>query len=190
MFFANQNATPSTGLQTTSGLPDVTTSSGDIVTSDPTGGQDFLALLLSVQSIKLNDSFFTSKAFTTLQDFNRPIPPDTNPGRTNPFAPIGQDSSSISTQVSTSGPSAITSTSATLNGTLSAGGAGNTRWFEYGTTSDLGTMTAPKDQATAGAFAESLTGLTPNTTYFVKASASIGSMTISGNVVTFKTAAK
>ena len=84
MFFANQNATPSTGLQTTSGLPDVTTSSGDIVTSDPTGGQDFLALLLSVQSIKLNDSFFTSKAFTTLQDFNRPIPPDTNPGRTAP----------------------------------------------------------------------------------------------------------
>ena len=151
-------------------------------------GQDFLALLLGVQSIKLDDSLFSSKAFGVLQDFNRPIPADTNPGRANPFAPIGQDGLVISTQISTSNPSAIAATSVTFNGTLTVSDPSVTRWFEYGTSPTLGTMTAPRQQASAGAFAESVNGLTANTTYYFQASASINGTTVSGKVLTFKTA--
>ena len=152
--------------------------------------QDFLALLLGVQSIKLDDSLFTNKAFTVLQDFNRPIPADTNPGRANPFAPIGQDGVIIDTQISTSNPSAISSTSVTLNGTLTLSDPSVTRWFEYGTTPSLGTMTGPHQQPTAGAFAESINGLTPDTTYYFEASASVNGSTVSGKVLSFKTTSK
>ena len=189
-FFGSKTATPA--LQTTSGLGVGTTTTPSATTSAASSavGGDFLSLLLNIQSIKLDDSVLSSKAFTVLQDFNRPIPPDANPGRTNPFAPIGVDSGAISTQVSTSSPSSITGTTSTLNGTLSIGGPAVDRWFEYGTTSALGTMTGPKTQQNPGAFTETISGLSPNTTYFVKASASVNGVTIAGNMVTWKTAQK
>ena len=78
-------------------------------------------------------------------------------------------------------------TSAVLNGTLSISGAGVTRWFEYGTTDALGTKTTETPQATAGIYSESITGLSPDTKYFVKAVASISGQTISGNLVSWQT---
>jgi hypothetical protein len=188
MFF-NKKPAATGGLATTSGsVQTVPAASSSTPVIDPSVGQDFLALLLSVQSIRLDDSIFKSKEFAVLQDFNRPIPPDQNPGRVNPFAPLGADGAASIIQISTSNPSSITANASTLNGTLAAADQGSTRWFEYGTTPSLGTMTPPKMQTTPGAFAEPVTGLSPNTTYFVKASALIGGKTVSGNVVTWKTA--
>ena len=191
--FLSGPSAPTSTLSTTAGVGSTASGTTTAGTSagtsvDTTVGQDFLALLLSVQSIKLDDSIFQSQAFNVLQDFNRPIPPDTDPGRTDPFAPIGADGSSVSYAVSTSNPSSITPTTSTLNGALSSADAGTTRWFEYGLTQNLGTMTPPKSQTTPGAFAESIAGLTPNTTYYVRASALLGGATVSGNIVTWKTA--
>ena len=186
MFFGGSKpAAPA--LKTTSGVG-ATAPASAAPTESVSVGQDFLTLLLNIESIKLDDSIFTNKEFTILQDFNRPIPPDTNPGRPNPFAPVGLDGVAVSTQIATSNPSSITSTSSILNSTLTASGAGITRWFQYGTSQNLGLMTTPKTQATPGAFAEPITGLTANTTYYVKAGASIGGITVLGNMVTWKTA--
>ncbi len=190
--FFKKKADTNTGaaLQTTAGLG-ATAASGTAnsgATVGPSVGQDFLGLLLNVESIKLDDSIFTSKAFTILQDFNRPIPEDHDPGRQNPFAPIGSDTTSVATQVSTSNPSSITTTTTTLNGSITVGGSSVTRWFEYGTSSLFGSTTPQKTQDVAGAFAEPIDKLLPNTIYFARADASIAGTTIAGNVITWKTA--
>jgi hypothetical protein len=54
-------------------------------------GADFLTLLLSVKNIKLEDSIFSDKAFMNLKDSSIVLIPDGTEGRTNPFAPLGQD---------------------------------------------------------------------------------------------------
>lgn len=53
--------------------------------------QDFLALLLNVKSITLQDSIFSDPAFISLKDSSIELVPDGNEGRPNPFAPIGSD---------------------------------------------------------------------------------------------------
>ncbi len=186
MFFGKTEKAPA--LKTTANTTAPATTRG--TTANTSVGADFLALLTSIQTIHLDDSIFSSKAFLVLQDFNRPIPADTNPGRPNPFAPIGADSAVVSNQVSTSSPSSITGTMTILNGTLSVGGAATSRWFEYGTTTALGTMTAPKTQQNPGAFAETIDKLIPNTTYYAKAGATIDGVIVGGNIVTWKTAVK
>ncbi len=186
MFFGKKQSTPALKTTTPAGIPASSTKS----TGNSTVGADFLALLTSIQTIELDDSIFSSKAFLVLQDFNRPIPEDTNPGRPNPFAPIGADSAIVSSQVSTSNPSSITGTMTILNGTLAVGGQSTSRWFEYGTTTALGTMTAPKTQQNPGAFAETIDKLIPNTTYYAKAGATINGVVVGGNIVTWKTAQK
>ncbi len=194
IFFSGKAAAPTAALQTTAGVGAGTSGAPQVATTsaasagDTSVGQDFLTTLLSVESITLDDSIFKNKGFALLQDFNRPIPPDDNPGRPNPFAPIGVDGAAGTAQVSTSNPSSITSTSSTLNGTLVASDPNATRWFEYGTTSSFGQMTAPKTQTIPGAFAEAVTGLLSNTTYYVRADASVGGSTIIGNTLTWRTA--
>ena len=197
MYFGSATPKITGGLQTTAGAGAGTTATPKIATPNPvttadagTIGTDFLNTLLSIESISLDDTLFTSKAFTVLQDFNRPIPADQNPGRINPFAPIGTDGVASTVAVTTSIPSSVNGTSATLNGTLLAGDSTTTRWFEYGPTSALGAMTKPKPQTTQGAFTEVITKLLPNTTYYVRADALVGGVTVLGNVLTWKTAVK
>jgi hypothetical protein len=55
------------------------------------GGQDFLTLLLSVRSIRLDTGIFADPAFQSLYDSTIVLLPDTTKGRPNPFAPIGID---------------------------------------------------------------------------------------------------
>ncbi len=181
--FFKKDAPSLGGLVTTSGQ-----GVGQTARAIDAPGKDFINILLNIRTLKLDDAIFSNTAFTSLQDFSRPIPPDTDPGRPNPFAPLGADSAGTSTQVSTSNPSSVTQSASTLNGTLTLGGPTVTRWFEYGTTSALGTVTEAKPQVNPGAFAETITGLLPNTTYYVKAVASIGGQTVAGNLVTWKTA--
>ncbi len=194
IFFGKKAAPAAGGLQTTSGTGAGTSGAPKIGTASPASagdtsiGQDLLTTLLSIESITLDDSIFKNKGFALLQDFNRPIPTDDNPGRPNPFAPIGADGTAGAAVVATSNPSSITPTSSTLNGTLVAGDPSATRWFEYGTTSSFGMMTTPKTQVNPGAFAETVDKLLPNTIYYVRADASVGGTTILGNVLTWKTA--
>jgi hypothetical protein len=194
--FFSSKSTSTGALQTTAGVG--TPTAGGAVTASADGsvsgdalGHDFLVLLLSVRSIHIDSSLFKDKAFLVLQDFNRKIPPDTDPGRVNPFAPIGTDGGSGAVtvaKVTTSNPSSIKQTGAAFNGTLETADTNTTRWFDYGTTTFLGTMTPPKTQLTPGAFTETVTGLLPNTTYYVQSSALVGGVTIHGNTVTWKTA--
>jgi hypothetical protein len=72
-------------------LPD--TGSG----ANPTPGatpvaQDFLNLLMSVKTITLNDSIFSTPAFISLHDSSITLTPNpADQGRLNPFAPLGTD---------------------------------------------------------------------------------------------------
>ena len=49
--------------------------------------QDILAVLSSLNTIRLDNSIFTDPVFTSLSDFGVTIPPE-NVGRRNPFAPL------------------------------------------------------------------------------------------------------
>ena len=70
-----------------------TTSPSVTATADQTTqiGADFLATLLSVKSISLDDSIFTDSAFASLHDSSIVLTPDQTEGRPNPFLPIGTD---------------------------------------------------------------------------------------------------
>jgi len=57
----------------------------------PSVAKDFLTLLLSVKSIKLDDAIFSDSAFISLHDSSITLIPDGNEGRPNPFAPLGND---------------------------------------------------------------------------------------------------
>lgn len=151
----------------------------------------FLDLLLNLKNIKLDTSLFGATTFKALQDFSSPITPDSNPGRPNPFAPIGQDVITVSSFAVTTNPIlTMTSTTATLSATLSSGTIAVERYFEWGTTNviPLSNVTPKVSQNTAtGEFTYGLTGLTPNTTYYARAVSKVGSTLIYGSVVSFKT---
>jgi hypothetical protein len=70
-----------------------TTTPGTGTATSPTDtvGQEFLSLLLSVKSIKLDDSIFSDTVFNGLHDSSIEIVGDGTEGRPNPFAPIGSD---------------------------------------------------------------------------------------------------
>ncbi len=98
---------PALVSSSTSGLPvvpGVASIPGNATTvSNP---QDFLTLLLSVKSIKLNDAILTDPAFIGLKDSSITLTPDGTEGRPNPFAPIGSDKATAT--VDTTSPAATT----------------------------------------------------------------------------------
>ena|SRR3989344_5185882 len=75
-----------------SSTPEGTTEVGTLrVTeiSEGTGvGDQLVAMLIKLQSLKLDTKVFKDPAFRSLNDFGREIPPEPV-GRINPFAPIG-----------------------------------------------------------------------------------------------------
>lgn len=52
---------------------------------------EILRILGSIQNIQLDDSIFDNPVFFALEDNNFRISTPTNPGRQNPFLPIGYD---------------------------------------------------------------------------------------------------
>ena len=68
---------------------------GDIKSQNSLITQDFLAILLNVKSINLEDSIFSDPAFLSLRDSSIELIPDGTEGRPNPFAPIGFDIISV-----------------------------------------------------------------------------------------------
>jgi hypothetical protein len=73
--------------------------SGSETTANSSDGvaQNFLTLLLSVKTIKLDDSIFSDSAFASLHDSSITLIPDATIGRPNPFAQFGSDNVAAST---------------------------------------------------------------------------------------------
>jgi hypothetical protein len=76
--------------------------------------------------------------------------------------------------LTTNRPTYVTTTSATLNGYIDANGNNATRWFRYGTTSGSMNMTTSIRTHGSGAanVSDSVTNLSPNTTYYYQVVAS------------------
>ena len=75
-----------------SGAPAASSSTASVNSAETeTVARNFINLLLSVKSIKLNDAIFSDEAFKSLQDSSITLVPDGKEGRPNPFAPIGVD---------------------------------------------------------------------------------------------------
>lgn len=90
--------------------------------------------------------------------------------------------------VSTSTASNITATSATLNGQVNANGDPTSYWFEYGTSSSLGSMTgvqAGGNGTSAMNVSAAISGLSSGTTYYFRAVAQNQSGRTNGSVVSF-----
>lgn len=112
---------------------------------------------------------------------------DMHPEVNNGQVTIGSSSSNnpaVTSGVATN----VTTTGATLNGSLTGlGGAGSVNVkFEYGTTTSYGTSTTAQAMTAAGNFTATLTGLTAGTTYHYRADAT-GSSTVNGSDMTFTT---
>ena len=83
--------------------------------------------------------------------------------------------------------------SATLNGSVNPNGYATNAWFEYGTSSILTTTTATAHIAqgsvnSSSTLIQTITGLTPNTTYYFRTVASNSFGPSNGNVSSFTTA--
>ena len=62
-----------------------------LLSQDNVKGKELLMVLLSLKSMKLDDSIFSSNLFTNLQDFTIVLPDAGGVGRINPFAVIGRE---------------------------------------------------------------------------------------------------
>ena len=91
--------------------------------------------------------------------------------------------------VTAKGASNITSSSATLNGTVNPNGLTTTVHFEYGTTTNYGFTTANSIHTgnTTQNVSANITGLSPNTTYHFRLVATNSGGTSYGNDMTFST---
>ena len=92
--------------------------------------------------------------------------------------------------VSTGNATAITSTSATLNGSVNPEGQATTYYFEYGTTTTYGTQTASTSAGTGTAavnVSAPIASLMPNTRYHYRLVATNASGTTLGSDVSFTT---
>ncbi|MEK9182455.1 MAG: hypothetical protein AAB809_00060 [Patescibacteria group bacterium] len=108
IFFVDEDQ-PEPGLVSSSATT-VVSSSPDSVMQDAINGsqssiaKDFLALLLNVKNIRLDDTIFSDKAFNSLRDSSIILIPPGNEGRPNPFAPIGTDSIEAQANTNTVAP--------------------------------------------------------------------------------------
>ncbi len=115
-------------------------------------------------------------------------------GRVNPFAPIGTDLGGGVEQ----GVSIETLQSGKVTGTTAEFGAQvalpdtvpTTVVFEYGTSDVFGSITTPITVVKNGTVLSTATKLLPETTYYIRALAVRGSMTITGNTTSFVTTKK
>jgi phosphodiesterase/alkaline phosphatase D-like protein len=93
--------------------------------------------------------------------------------------------------VTTMDATGVTSTGATLNGKIVGGGANFYAWFEYGSTSSLGSKSDPQafnQSTTTVSLTKALNNLSPNTTYYFRIVGYLGGgVLVSGDVLSFTT---
>lgn len=97
---SDSGPTPSTGLVTQSSTGASVSTPGALVDDGSVAGRrsdEIVALLNSVNSIDLDYSIFEHPAYTRLRSISGPLDPDRNPGRSNPFMPIGRDNVTTAT---------------------------------------------------------------------------------------------
>ncbi|MEK7104638.1 MAG: hypothetical protein AAB868_01190 [Patescibacteria group bacterium] len=75
----------------------VSTDTNTTINQNSLIAKDLLSVLLSVKSIKLNDTIFSDTAFINLLDSSIFLTPSGDEGRANPFAPIGSEALSAPT---------------------------------------------------------------------------------------------
>jgi len=94
-------------------------------------------------------------------------------------------------EATTSSPTNVSTVSATLNGLVNANHASTVVTFEYGTTNAYGNSVAATPSPVSGnstvSVSAEITGLTANTIYYVRISATNSLGTVFGNTVSFKT---
>lgn len=123
-FFAGDKTSNQNPLQSI-----VSGGTGAILTQNATTNQnfanteeinrEFIATLLNLQAIKLNDDIFSQPAFTVLVDNSVRLNQPGNHGRPNPFAPIGLDPvASPETLDMQASVSSASSTETTLSDTI------------------------------------------------------------------------
>lgn len=198
VFFGKSSDTaPTTSDGPLSSSADASKAAG--VAEDDIGAppSEFSTILASITSISLDTSLFEDPAYKALRDYPITLGSDRR-GRPNPFAPVGYDIGSISGAASTTEiqfetlqPAKITATTAELGaqGILSTTDEAYVV-FEYGTNDLLGSATAPVALNKSGTAVQRIMGLSNGTTYFVRATLAQGSISKTGNTMTFTTSAR
>ncbi len=167
------------------------------LTSDSTVSEpvsEFATLLSTINGISIDTDLFNDPAYRALRDYPITLGSDIQ-GRPNPFAPVGNDSGLISGSVSvtqvqfeTIQPNKITSTTAEFGAQALVSNTDQaTVVFEYGLNDILGSATAPIPLSKNGTALFRVSGLSPATTYYVRAVLAQGSNTTPGNIMTFVT---
>ena len=93
IFFIKKGSVDSS-LTSSNGVTATESSSTTTTTTDNVAKQassDFISLLLSVKSIKLDDTILSDMAFLSLKDSTILLTQTGDEGRPNPFAPIGSE---------------------------------------------------------------------------------------------------
>jgi hypothetical protein len=114
-------------------------------------------------------------------------------GNTRTFTTSGIGGQNLPTapQAITTTATAITQTTARLNGLIiSSPSSGNTSgWFEWGTTASLGRITGTQNFGTISSvnLVDTITGLTPNTTYYFRVVGNNNGGSVPGDVLNFRT---
>lgn len=172
-----------TGVIPLPGAPSTTPSSAD----------EFSTILSKINSITIDTSLFSNRAYMMLRDFPVSLGSDVV-GRADPFAPIGTDSGGPVSQdisIQTIQAGKVTGTTAEAGAQITVpNSTPTTVIFEYGTSDTFGNATAPIVVKKNGTVLATLTGLTPQTQYFVRAVAVSGGATTTANTTSFVTTKK
>ena len=102
VFFTNSSSSNQANLVSSSPTTTLPSTTG-VSTGTPVAA-DFLALLLSVKTIKLDDSILSNPDFIGLHDSTITLTQDATIGRPNPFARLGTDATTSDAITSTAPP--------------------------------------------------------------------------------------
>ena len=190
LYFRNKESVSNTGPLSSSVSP----AAGVPVAMTNNQNNEFSTLLSTIKSITIDTSIFTNPAYLALRDYPITLGSDIK-GRPNPFAPVGNDTGSISGLVSTTKvqfetlqPNKITATTAELGAqALVSTTEQSNVIFEYGINDLFGKGTGPVALTKNGTALFRITDLLPETTYFVRAVLTQGSTITVGNTMTFTT---
>ncbi len=151
---------------------------------------EFSSLLSSINSINIDTSLFTNPAYRALRNYPVMLGTDVI-GRSNPFAPVGSDSSGgpqAVLEIQTIAPGKVTSTSAEFGALVTLpDSAPVSVVFQYGLNDLFGSATTAVNVTKSGPVLVTVRGLKPGVIYMVQAVAVRGSTTTNANTVSFTT---